>query len=151
MSPHSFGPITIILAEDDPDDQMLILRAAEANAFPGAVRAVSNGEELIAHLHACLDKAPGGAHELPNLILLDLNMPLMDGREALQEIKRHPVLRGIPVVVFTTSTAPEDIAYCYGQGVNAYVAKPARFEDLQHVLRAVKSFWFETAQLPGRY
>ncbi len=138
--------VTIVLAEDDPDDQLLIIRAAKANSLPGDVTVVQDGEELLNYLTERIET--GEKTALPHLILLDLNMPRKDGREALREIKNHPSLRSIPLIVLTTSTAPEDIAFSYQHGVNAYIAKPARYDDLHNVLKAVKDFWFNTARLP---
>lgn len=139
---------SIILAEDDPDDQLLILRAIKANGIPYNVVVVQDGEELMDYLSRC-KSGEQGQHALPQLILLDLNMPRKDGREALREIKSDQRLRGVPVIVLTTSMSPEDVTFSYGNGVNAYIAKPARYEELHNVFKSLKDFWFTTVRLPS--
>ena len=141
-------PVTILLAEDDADDQTLIKRAFERSHFVNEVRIVDNGEELMDYLHrrggyAGADRAPR-----PGLILLDLNMPLKSGREALREIKQDPQLRTIPIVILTTSAAETDIQESYSTGANAYITKPVTFDALVHTVQALDRFWFEIVHLP---
>lgn len=141
--------VTILLAEDDPDDRMLTMRALARMGEGLDVRAVADGEELMDYLHR--RGAFSGTSDTPRpaIILLDLNMPRKDGREALAEIKSDPTLRRIPVVVLTTSEAKQDIEQSYDLGVNAYVTKPVTFEQLSDALDVMGRFWMDVVQLPG--
>ena len=138
----------ILMADDDPDDRFLAREALEEAQMDNVPRFVNDGEALLDYLHrrgeyAAPDRAPR-----PCLILLDLNMPRMDGREALRQIKADPDLRRIPIVILTTSNAEEDIRRSYDLGANAYITKPMTFESLAEVMRILDKFWFETVQLP---
>jgi CheY-like chemotaxis protein len=140
--------ITILLADDDPDDRQLTRDAFIENRLANSLDFVEDGEELLDYLHrrgkfAHLETAP-----LPGLILLDLNMPRKDGREALKEIKAHPDLRRIPIVVLTTSKAEEDILRTYDLGVNSYVTKPVTFQSLVDTIKVLGKYWFEIVELP---
>lgn len=140
--------ITILIADDDADDRLMIRDALEENRLANDVRFVENGEELMEYLtrqgkYRNLESSPK-----PGLILLDLNMPKKDGREALKEIKSHPELRGIPVVVLTTSKAEEDIYRTYNLGVNSFITKPVTFESLVTITRDLGRYWFEIVELP---
>lgn len=141
--------VTILLAEDDVDDQTLIKRAFERSRFVAEVRTVDNGEELMDYLHRRGTYEDPQRSPWPGLILLDLNMPLKSGREALREIKQDPDLRVIPVVILTTSTSEADILESYGTGANAYITKPVTFDGLVHTVQALDEFWFEIAKLPS--
>jgi CheY-like chemotaxis protein len=140
--------IHILLAEDDPDDQLLTRRALEQS--PGAVRmtVVEDGGELLRYLRRTEEYE---AARRPDLILLDLNMPRVDGREALREIKTDPELRRIPVVVLTTSEAERDVLESYNLGVNAFVTKPVSFDDLADAMEALGEFWFDFVKLPPEH
>lgn len=141
-------PITILMAEDDPDDRFLAQEALEEARLANDLHFVYDGEQLMDYLHRRGDyKAPNRAPR-PGLILLDLNMPRKDGREALKEIKADPKLRCIPIVILTTSKAEEDILRSYNLGVNAYITKPVTFEALVEVMKALGKFWLEIVQLP---
>jgi CheY-like chemotaxis protein len=140
--------ITILLADDDPDDRQLTRDAFEENRLANSLDCVEDGEELLEYLHrrgkySSLKDAP-----LPGLILLDLNMPRKDGREALKEIKAHPEFRRIPIVVLTTSKAEEDILRTYDLGVNSYITKPVTFKSLVEIVRVLGRYWFEVVELP---
>lgn len=142
------GKITILMAEDDPDDRLLIKEAMEGLKTIKSLEFVENGEDLINYLlhrgaYTHLQKA-----SLPCLIILDLNMPIKDGREALKEIKNHPELRKIPIVVLTTSHDPEDITGTYELGVNSYIAKPVSFEELTKIMETLVKYWAEIVELP---
>ncbi|HZW33843.1 MAG TPA: response regulator, partial [Isosphaeraceae bacterium] len=113
-----------------------------------AVHFVENGVELLAYLRRQGRFAEPGAAPRPGLILLDLNMPKMDGREALREIKADPQLRRTPIVVMTTSKAEEDIYRTYDLGVSSYVAKPVSFDGLVEVMKAIGRYWFDIVELP---
>ena len=141
-------PVVILMAEDDPDDRMLTRDALEEAHLKNKLRFVEDGEELIDYLkqrgkYARPEEAPR-----PGLILLDLNMPRKDGREALHEIKQDDDLRTIPVVVLTTSQAEEDILHSYDLGVSGYVTKPVTFEGLVNVMKVIGKYWFEIVELP---
>ena len=119
-------PITILVADDDPDDRLLAKHALEKSRLANDLRFVEDGEELVDYLYRRGKFADPRTSPRPGLILLDLNMPRKDGREALKEIKSDPKLRDIPVVVLTTSKADEDIARIYSLGGNSYITKPDR-------------------------
>ena len=145
---HS-GAVRILVAEDDPDDRMLIEEAfAEAELVEVDVEFVEDGEQLIAYLEAKRQDSQSGRSTLPGLILLDLNMPRMDGREALRRIKAHEGLSSVPVVALTTSRAEQDVEACYGSGVNSYIAKPDNFDELVAIVRGIEDYWFRTVRLP---
>ncbi len=133
-------PITILMADDDSDDRELTRDAFQESHLANDLRFVEDGEELLEYLRGqgkYLD-APR-----PSLILLDLNMPRKDGREALKEIKSDPRLRNIPVIVLTTSEAEEDIYKSYDLGANSYIRKPVTFEALLTIIRTIERYWFE--------
>lgn len=141
-------PITILLADDDADDRQMTKEAFSECHLVNAVHFVEDGEQLMDYLlrrgsYESMKKDP-----LPGLILLDLNMPRKDGREALKEIKAHPDLRRIPIVVLTTSKAEEDILRTYDLGVNSYVTKPVTFQSLVDTIKVLGKYWFEIVELP---
>jgi CheY-like chemotaxis protein len=143
-------PVTLLLAEDDPDDRLLTRQALEKSRLVNDLRCVEDGEELLDYLRRRGKYADPKQSPRPGLILLDLNMPRKDGREALREIKSDPRLRAIPIVVLTTSKSEEDVARTYNLGVNSYITKPARFSALVEVMQAIGKYWFEIVELPGR-
>lgn len=139
----------ILMADDDDDDRLLTRDAVAEAGLDGDVHFVQNGEELLDYLcHRGKYKAPASAPR-PGLILLDLNMPLKDGREALREIRADPDLRRIPVVVLTTSKADTDIGAIYELGANSFISKPFQFEALVTVMRTLGQYWFKTVELPA--
>ena len=140
--------ITILLADDDPDDQQLTREAFEANRLVNELVCVNDGEELMDYLHRRGRYSELKDAALPGLILLDLNMPRKDGREALKEIKADPNFRRIPIVVLTTSKAEEDILRSYDLGVNSYVTKPVTFKSLVDLVKVLGQYWFEVVRLP---
>jgi len=139
--------IHILLAEDDPDDRLLTRRALKKSRLANSIATVENGEELMRYLRREGEYRDADALR-PGLILLDLNMPRMDGREALKEIKSDPGLRRIPVIVLTTSEAEQDILQSYDLGVNAFVTKPVTFDGLADAIEAIGEFWFQIVKLP---
>jgi CheY-like chemotaxis protein len=141
-------PITILLADDDPDDRKLTQDALAESRLGNELRCVEDGRELLEYLRRQGRFAESGAAPRPGLILLDLNMPRMDGREALHEIKSDPSLRSIPVVVLTTSKREEDVFRTYDLGVNSFITKPVSFESLVEVVRVLGRYWFEIVELP---
>ena len=140
--------ITILLADDDPDDRKLTQDAFSENRLANVLDCVEDGEELLAYLHRTGKYVTLRDRALPGLILLDLNMPRKDGREALKEIKADPELRRIPIVVLTTSKAEEDIVRTYDLGVNSYVTKPVTFKSLVELIKVLGRYWFEVVELP---
>ena len=140
----------LLLAEDDPDDCLLVRQALEKSPPINDLRCVEDGEELLDYLRRRGKFADPKQSPRPGLILLDLNMPRKDGREALREIKSDPKLRAIPIVVLTTSKSEEDVTRAYNLGVNSYITKPVRFAALVEVMQAIGKYWFEIVELPGR-
>jgi CheY-like chemotaxis protein len=140
--------ITILLADDDPDDRKLTQDAFAENRLANVLHYVEDGEELMDYLHRRGKYTNLRGAALPGLILLDLNMPRKDGREALKEIKADPELRRIPIVVLTTSKAEEDIVRTYDLGVNSYVTKPVTFKSLVELIKVLGRYWFEVVELP---
>jgi CheY-like chemotaxis protein len=149
MSARYGKPISILMAEDDSDDRMLTQEAWKENRLASRLDFVRDGEELMDYLHRRNSYAHLVHAPLPGLILLDLNMPKKDGREALKEIKADPHLRRIPIVVLTTSKAEEDILRSYDLGVNSFITKPVTFEALVEVIRTLAMYWFEIVELPS--
>jgi len=145
---HSHNPIVILVAEDDEDDQIMIKDAWEESRLPSAIFFVKDGEELIDYLRHQGRFSDKSASPMPGLILLDLNMPRKDGRQALKEIKNDPQLRCIPVVALTTSQAEEDILQTYDLGVNSFISKPVSFDALVEILKNLGKYWFEIVELP---
>jgi CheY-like chemotaxis protein len=145
---HSGKPIVILLADDDEEDRMLAADAMHASRVANDLRFVEDGEELLDYLYKRGRYAAADAAPTPGLILLDLNMPRKDGREALREIKVDPDLRRIPVVVLTTSKAEEDIYRTYDLGANSFITKPVSFEGLVSVMRDIGRYWIEIVELP---
>lgn len=143
--------ITILMADDDPDDQLLVQDAFEEVHLNNQFAFVSDGIELMDYLHRKGDYAHLSGTSLPGLILLDLNMPKKDGREALKEIKADPVLRTIPIVILTTSSAEEDILRTYDLGANSFIVKPVTFDKLVEIIRKVTNYWFEIVRLPPNH
>ena len=135
------------MADDDDDDYLLTKKALGESRLLNDLVRVKDGEELMDYLHRRGDYAAINAPR-PGVILLDLNMPRKDGREALREIKSDDSLRNIPVVVFTTSKAEEDIYKTYQLGVNSFITKPVTFDNLTEVMRTLGNYWFEIVELP---
>jgi CheY-like chemotaxis protein len=136
--------VTIIVADDDADDRLLITDAFKESRLANPLVFVEDGEQLLNFLLNASSKVNGKA--LPGLILLDLNMPRMDGRTALSLIKSNPDLRRIPVVVLTTSKAEEDVLRTYDLGVNSFITKPVTFEGLVDVVQSLNHYWIEIVE-----
>lgn len=141
-------PVTILLAEDDPGDQNLTRRALERARVRNEVRIVEDGEETLDYLFRRGQYADAAAAPRPHLLLLDLNMPKLDGRDVLREIRKTPEFRRLPVVVLTTSREEEDIVRSYDLGVNSYISKPLEIEAFFDVIRKLGEYWFQIVQLP---
>src|SRR6516225_11531036 len=134
--------MTVLMADDDADDRMLAKDAWEETRPANELQFVEDGEQLLDYLRNRGRYRDRLAAPLPSIILLDLNMPKKDGREALREIKSDPFLKKIPVIVLTTSRAEEDVSNSYDLGVNSFIVKPARFESLVEVMRCLAEYWF---------
>jgi len=142
------APVVILMADDDDDDFMLTQKALKESKLLNTLIRVHDGDELTDYLFK------RGEYETketprPGIILLDLNMPRKDGREALREIKAEESFRDIPIVVFTTSKAEEDILRTYKLGVNSFITKPVTFKKLIEVMTSLGNYWFEIVELPG--
>ena len=140
----------VILMADDDDDQFMARDAFETNRLHNVLYFVKDGIELMEYLRRQGNYSDPSTSPRPGLILLDLNMPLMDGREALKEIKSDPELRSIPVIVLTTSSAEEDIIKTYEYGVNSFITKPVTFQGLVEVIKQTGIYWFEIVELPDK-
>lgn len=141
-------PVTILMADDDPDDRQLTREAFEEARLANELRFVENGEELLDYLHRRGKYSDPATSPRPGLILLDLNMPKVDGREALAKIKQDADLRRIRVVVLTTSKAEEDVLRTYDLSAASYITKPVTFETLVEVVRTLGKYWLEIVELP---
>ncbi len=141
--------ISILIADDDADDRMLIDDAFRESRLSNPLVFVENGEDLLHYLRGEGKYAGRAEIVMPRLILLDLNMPKMDGRTALRHLKADPELKRIPVVVLTTSKAEEDILRTYDLGVSSFIAKPVTFQGLVDVVRALNNYWIEIVELPA--
>ena len=139
--------MVILMADDDDDDYMLTQNALKKSHLLNTLVRVADGEELMEYLTKAGRYANSPAQR-PSVVLLDLNMPKMDGREALKAIKSNEALRNIPVVVFTTSKAEEDIIRSYQLGVNSFITKPVTFDNLIDVMRTLGNYWFKIVELP---
>jgi CheY-like chemotaxis protein len=142
---HGLDAITVLMVEDDPDDVYLTKDALRASRLRMNLQVVSDGVEALQYLRG---SSGGPPHRRPNLILLDLNLPRMDGREVLATIKDDPALTDIPVVILTTSTAENDIVTSYRHHANCYVAKPVGIEQFRSVVASIEDYWFTVVQLP---
>ena len=141
-------PITILMADDDPDDIELTSDALKESRLANGFTSVGDGVELLDYLHQRGNYARLAGNPQPGLILIDLNMPRMDGREALEHIKADPDLRKIPVVVLTTSKSEEDIFRTYDLGVNSFIVKPVTFTGMVRAMEALTEYWFQIVRLP---
>lgn len=140
--------VVILIADDDDDDRMMAKEALEENRLANEIRFVVDGEDLTDYLNSRGKYTEPCSAPRPGLILLDLNMPRKDGREALKEIKSDPELRQIPIIVLTTSKAEEDIFRTYDLGVNSFITKPVSFTALAEVMKTLAKYWFEIVELP---
>ena len=140
--------VIILLADDDEEDRMLACDALAASRLSNEVYCVTDGEDLMDYLRCQGKYAPPAIAPRPGLILLDLNMPKKDGREALREIKSDSDLKQIPVVVLTTSKADEDNLASYDSGASSFISKPVTFQGLVDLMKGLGNYWFEIVDLP---
>ncbi len=148
MTPVQGSRVLILMADDDADDRLLAADALAEARLNNELRFVEDGEELMDYLNRRGRWSAPGAAPRPGLILLDLNMPRKDGREALREIKAHPELRRIPVVVLTTSRAEEDVVRSYDLGASSFISKPVTFDGLVTAMKALGRYYIEIVELP---
>lgn len=141
--------IEILIADDDAEDRMLITDALIESRLKNNIQYVENGEELLDYLRNKGTYNDKQKYPLPGIILLDLNMPKKDGREALKEIKNDPQLCSIPIIVLTTSKAEEDILRSYNLGVNSFITKPVSFTAMVDIMKTMNKYWFEIVELPS--
>ncbi|BFM21713.1 response regulator [Gilvimarinus japonicus] len=141
-------PLIILMADDDADDRLLAEEAMVESRVLNELHFAEDGVELLEYLKGDGKFADRSAYPLPGLILLDLNMPKKDGREALAEIKGDPALRRIPVVILTTSKAEEDMIKGYDLGAASYISKPVTFDALVDLMRTLGKYWVEFVELP---
>jgi CheY-like chemotaxis protein len=140
--------VVILMADDDEDDRLMAREAFSEVKLLNDFHTVEDGEELMDYLRRTGKYADPNSSPRPGLILLDLNMPKKDGRQALKEIKADPGLRTIPIVVLTTSKAEEDILRSYDLGVNSFIIKPVTFDQLVDIMKTLTKYWFEIVELP---
>jgi CheY-like chemotaxis protein len=140
--------IVILMADDDEDDRLLTADALRESKVANELKTVGDGEQLMDYLHHRGKYAPPASSPRPGLVLLDLNMPRKDGREALREMKADPALRSIPVVILTTSQTEYEIERAYDLGANSFIAKPVTFDGLVEALRVATEYWLQIVHLP---
>ncbi len=139
----------ILLVEDNPAEQRLVQRTLSRGIVPCDLRIASDGEQALDYLHQRGDYADPASAPRPDLVLLDLNMPRIDGRQVLANIRQDPALKTIPVVVMTTSKAEQDIVRSYELGCNSYLNKPVEVPDCVQVLAGLQEYWFKLVVLPS--
>ncbi len=142
-------PITILLVDDDPDDRMLVRNGLSEYRLANNLQTVEDGEEMMDYLYHRGKYTDPVEYPRPGLILLDLNMPKKDGREALMEMKSDSTLRQIPVIILTTSKAEEDVFRSYDLGANSFITKPVTFGALVDLMKVLGTYWFEIVELPA--
>jgi two-component system response regulator len=144
-------PIIILMAEDDPDDRYLTREALAESRIANELYFVEDGVDLLDYLNRKGKFSDPLTSPKPGIILLDLNMPKKDGREALKEIKENPDLKRIPIIILTTSNAEEDVLKTYNLGANSFITKPVTFNGLVNVIKVLENYWFEIVRLPNTY
>ncbi len=136
------------MCDDDPDDQLLVSDALEEASLGNPIDFTLNGKELLQYLNREAAYSHLVEEPLPGLILLDLNMPVMDGREVLAKLKKHEKFCSIPIIVLTTSKADTDIAQTYDMGSNSFIIKPVSFDNLVEMMKSITYYWFNLVSLP---
>jgi len=141
-------PAVVLLAEDNPAEQNLTRRAFREAQVECDLRIVSDGEEALQYLHRQGRYADPGLSPMPSILLLDLNMPRLDGRQVLQRLKQDPELQALPVIVLTTSGAEQDVARSYELGCNSFIQKPFELQEFMEVLASLRNYWLHLVTLP---
>ncbi len=150
MAPARRKPTVILLVEDNPADQELIRRALEKLGARRELRIVGDGEEALDYLFRRGKYQAPAASPRPDLLLLDLNLPRVNGYQVLEEIRADSKLRPMPVLVLTTSHQEKDIIHSYELGCNSFIPKPTTFDQITGLIQAIEKYWFETAALPPK-
>ena len=145
-----FQDCVILMADDDPADIMLTKRAFEDARLDNTFRTVSDGEELLRYLNGEDGFANRDSYPYPDLVLLDLNMPRMDGRQALSQIRANEKHKLLPVVVLTTSHQEQDVLESYDIGANSYITKPVDFDNLVEAVSTLSTYWFKLVKRPSK-
>ena len=139
---------TILMVDDDPDDRLLFKEACEEVHLRNPLEFLENGEQLVDYLKRRGTYSDLEGEPYPGIILLDLNMPLKDGREALEEIKNDAELRHIPIIILTTSKDEDDILSSYGLGASSYIVKPISLDRLMRVVNSIGEYWVQIVEVP---
>lgn len=142
--------MVLVMVDDDEDDCILVEAALHEVLFKCDFHCVEDGLEMMAYLNRSGRYRDPAVSPRPDIILLDLNMPKMNGREVLQKVKTDPRFRSIPVIILTTSREEDDISFCYDLCANTYIVKQPSFEGLVSSIRAIKEYWLDTATLPPK-
>ncbi|MGF1497663.1 MAG: response regulator [Elainellaceae cyanobacterium] len=148
IAPSTKQTPTLLVVEDSDEDFETLQRFLQRSPTQIPVQRCIDGDQALAFLYRTGDFVTPSSAPRPGLIVLDLNLPGTDGREVLRQIKQDEGLKGIPLVVFTTSNNPRDIAECYQQGANSYIIKPIDFERLKQDVQTLVTYWFEVTALP---
>jgi CheY-like chemotaxis protein len=143
----SSRPIEILLVEDNPGDARLTIEAFKEGRVTNSLTVINDGADALAYLRR---EGKYSAAKQPDLVLLDLNLPKMDGREVLAEVKSDERLRNIPVIVLTTSSGPEDVKRAYGGHANCYITKPVDLDQFLRVVQSIENFWLSLVKLPSQ-
>lgn len=138
----------IVMADDDSDDRALARQALGKVSKAPNFETVGNGQDLL-DLLRCTGTFAGSSYRRPSLILLDLNMPLKNGFETLQEIRSDEALKGLPVVIWSTSRSKEDVEKSFNLGCNSFLSKPGTFNEMANLMGELMKYWFETSEIPG--
>ena len=147
MHLENYRTINILLVEDNPGDVRLTQEVLKEGKIKNTLNVVMDGEEALQYLHK---EGKFSTAELPDIILLDLNLPKIDGREVLEHIKKDPDLKRIPVIVLTTSDAQNDILKMYDNHANCYITKPVDFAQFINVVKSIEDFWLTIVKLPPK-
>lgn len=148
MIPHPQTPLLLVV-EDSNEDFEVLQRFLEKSALSIPIQRCVNGAQALEFLYHTGQYQDRQRFPRPNLIVLDLNLPGIDGRDVLRRVKQNEKLKTIPVVVFTTSNNPQDIEDCYQSGVNSYIVKPINFNQLKRDMQVVIDYWFKVTTLPN--
>ena len=145
MKQVNYTPIEILLVEDNEDDVILTTEAFKRGKVRNNIHVTKDGVEALAFLRR---EGKYAAAPRPDIILLDLNLPRMDGHELLKIVKSDPLLASIPVIILTTSKSEEDVIKTYEHHSNCFISKPVTMEDFEKVIKTVEDFWFLIVRLP---